>query len=45
MFSTVENHRLLFKRYIEPRWGGRRLGAVCTMGYTLFHWHQLRRRS
>jgi hypothetical protein len=27
----VENHRLLFKRYIEPRWGNRRLGAVRTM--------------
>jgi hypothetical protein len=20
-FSTIENHRQLFKRYIEPRWG------------------------
>jgi integrase len=30
-FSTIENHRLLFKRYIEPRWGNRRLGAVRTM--------------
>jgi hypothetical protein len=30
-FSTIENHRLLFKRYIEPRWGDRRLGAVRTM--------------
>jgi integrase len=30
-FSTIENHRLLFKRYIEPRWGSRRLGAVRTM--------------
>ena len=26
-FSTTENHRLLFKRYIEPRWGSHRLGA------------------
>ena len=30
-FSTIENHRLVFKRYIEPRWGSRRLGAVRTM--------------
>jgi integrase len=30
-FSTIENHRLLFKRYIEPRWGDRRLSAVRTM--------------
>ena len=30
-FSTIEDHRLLFKRYIEPRWGSRRLGAVRTM--------------
>jgi site-specific recombinase XerD len=30
-FSTIENDRLLFKRYIEPRWGNRRLGAVRTM--------------
>jgi site-specific recombinase XerD len=30
-FSTIENHRLLFKRYIEPRWGNRRLCAVRTM--------------
>ena len=30
-FSTIENHRLLFKRYIEPRWGNRRLGSVRTM--------------
>ena len=30
-FSTIENHRLLFKRYIEPRWGNRRLGVVRTM--------------
>jgi integrase len=30
-FSTIENHRLLFKRYIEPRWGNRRLGGVRTM--------------
>jgi integrase len=30
-FSTIENHRLLFNRYIEPRWGSRRLGTVRTM--------------
>jgi integrase len=30
-FSTIENHRLLFRRYIEPRWGNHRLGAVRTM--------------
>ena len=30
-FSTIENHRLLFKRYIEPRWGNCRLGAVRTI--------------
>ena len=30
-FSTIANHRLLFKRYIEPRWGNRRLDAVRTM--------------
>jgi integrase len=30
-FSTIENYRLLFKRYIEPRWGNRRLCAVRTM--------------
>ena len=30
-FSTIENHRLLFKRYIDPRWGNRRLCAVRTM--------------
>jgi hypothetical protein len=30
-FSTIENYRLLFKRYIEPRWGNRRLVAVRTM--------------
>ena len=30
-FSTIENHRLLFKRYIEPRWGSRRLGVVRTI--------------
>lgn len=31
-FSTIDNHRLLFKHYIEPRWGSHRLGAVRTMG-------------
>ena len=30
-FSTIENHRLLFMCYIEPRWGNCRLGAVRTM--------------
>ena len=30
-FSTIDNHRHLFKRYIEPRWGNLRLGAVRTM--------------
>ena len=30
-FSTIDNHRLLFKRYIEPRWGHLRLGAVRTV--------------
>lgn len=30
-FSTIENHRNLFKRYIEPKWGHYRLGAVRTV--------------
>lgn len=30
-FSTVENHRLLYRRYIEPRWGQIRLYAVRTI--------------
>ena len=30
-FSTIENHRLLYKRYIEPRWGQLRLYAVRTV--------------
>ena len=30
-FSTIENHRVLFKRYIEPRWGDYQLSAVRTM--------------
>jgi integrase len=30
-FSTTENHRLLFKRYIGPRWGHLRLGAIRTV--------------
>lgn len=29
--STIESHRVLFKRYIEPRWGHFRLSAVRTM--------------
>jgi integrase len=32
-FSTIDNHRHLFKRYIEPRWGSHRLGAVRTMQF------------
>jgi site-specific recombinase XerD len=30
-FSTIDNHRHLSKRYIEPRWGSHGLGAVRTM--------------
>jgi integrase len=30
-FSTIDNHRILFKRYIEPRWGHLRLGAIRTV--------------
>lgn len=30
-FSTIEGHRFLFERYIEPRWGHYRLGAVRTI--------------
>jgi integrase len=30
-FSTIESHQVLFKRYIEPRWGQFRLSAVRTM--------------
>jgi hypothetical protein len=30
-FSTIESHQVLFKRYIEPRWGHFRLSAVRTM--------------
>jgi integrase len=30
-FSTIENHRLLFKRHIEPRWGHLQLSAVRTI--------------
>ena len=30
-FSTIDNHRNLFKRYIEPRWGHLRLGSVRTV--------------
>lgn len=30
-FSTIENHRLLYKRYVEPRWGQLRLYAVRTV--------------
>jgi hypothetical protein len=30
-FSTVENHRLLYKRYVEPRWGQLRLYAIRTV--------------
>lgn len=27
-FSTIESHQVLFRRYIEPRWGHFRLTAV-----------------
>ncbi len=30
-FSTIDNHRNLFKRYIEPRWGYLRLGSIRTV--------------
>ena len=30
-FSTIDNHRNLFKRYIEPRWGRHRLGSIRTV--------------
>ena len=30
-FSTIDNHRHLFKRYIEPRWGHFQISAVRTM--------------
>jgi integrase len=30
-FSTTENHRFLFKRYIEPRWGHFALNAIRTV--------------
>jgi integrase len=30
-FSTIDNHRLLFKRYIEPHWGHFQVSAVRTM--------------
>lgn len=30
-FSTIENHRVMFKRYIGPQWGRLRLWAVRTM--------------
>jgi len=30
-FSTIECHRVLYKRYIEPRWGHYRLSGVRTM--------------
>lgn len=30
-FSTIDNHRQLFKRYIEPRWGHLHLNAVRTI--------------
>ncbi len=32
-FSTIDNHRLLFKRYIEVRWRGHRLSAIRTMAF------------
>jgi hypothetical protein len=30
-FSTIDNHRNLYKRYIEPRWGTHRLGSLRTV--------------
>jgi len=30
-FSTIDNHRNLFKHYIEPRWGRLRLGSIRTV--------------
>jgi hypothetical protein len=30
-FSTIDNHRQLLKRYIEPRWGHLQLNAVRTI--------------
>jgi hypothetical protein len=30
-FSTIESHRILFERYIEPRWGHFQLCAVRTI--------------
>jgi hypothetical protein len=30
-FATIESHRVLFKRHIEPRWGHLQLSAVRTM--------------
>ena len=30
-FTTIESHRALFKRHIEPRWGHLQLSAVRTM--------------
>src|SRR5437016_2430842 len=30
-FSTIDNHRVLFKRYIEPRWGHFKVSAVRTV--------------
>src|SRR6266567_1173218 len=30
-FSTIDNHRNLFKRYIEPRWGYLRLASIRTV--------------
>lgn len=30
-FSTIENHRFLYKRYVEPRWGQLRLYAIRTV--------------
>lgn len=32
-FSTIDNHRFLFKRYIGPRWGHLRLSAVRTVEF------------
>jgi hypothetical protein len=48
-FSTIESHRLLYKRYIEPRW------ASCDFmqferlklrdGFILWRWHLLQKQK
>jgi hypothetical protein len=48
-FSTIDNHRHLFKRYIEPRWGNfgsARFGQWRSRsGCILFHWLLVRKQS